>query len=75
MRGDEDSISSATMSSSDKDFSRPTNIFSVFKSNGGYSKNNGEMGDEPNRVYDIAFVMQVVQPSEKKLDRIRKETK
>jgi len=53
-------ILSATMSFSDKVFWNTTNTFSSFKSNSGYSENDGEMGDGPTHVYNtIALVMQV----------------
>jgi len=67
--GDGEFISSATMSSSDNVFSSPTlSTFSGFKSSNVTVGVTAKCGDGPTRVYNIALVMQIVQPSKKELD-------
>lgn len=71
LRGDREFISSATMSSKDKGFSRPWSTFSDFKSKG-VTVSGGTAGVRPTCVYNIALIMYVVQSSERGLDHICK---
>ena len=64
------------MSSSDNVFSSPTlSTFSGFKSSNVTVGVTAKCGDGPTRVYNIALVMQIVQPSKKELDCVREESK